>query len=209
MKRHLKNNKGFLTLDYLFAFVLVMGFGGIMFALSMTLTVVEVTQYITFSAARAYYAGDVHIISQRSAGMAKYDSLVKNPAFASLYSGSWFEVPKVAQVTNIGRALMQKQQWDSDIQNVTVQNMFLGFGVDFNAKMLDFNIPFYGPTASEDGGFKTFIASYMGREVDSETVRLWSEKRWLAIQDFTNSASQTDAVAGGPGGYVRIDDNGF
>ncbi len=51
------SQSGMITVDFLFAFVLVMGFAAILFSLSMTLTVAEVTQYATYTAARAYTAG--------------------------------------------------------------------------------------------------------------------------------------------------------
>ena len=45
---------GILTVDYLFAIILAMGFVALLFAMSLTLTVVEVVQYMTFSSARSY-----------------------------------------------------------------------------------------------------------------------------------------------------------
>lgn len=39
----LNSERGILTIDFIFAFIMVMGFASLMFALSMTLTLVEVT----------------------------------------------------------------------------------------------------------------------------------------------------------------------
>ena len=51
-KNILKNSDGILTFDYMFAIVLAGGFMVILFSLSMTLSMVDVVQYMTFSSAR-------------------------------------------------------------------------------------------------------------------------------------------------------------
>lgn len=47
----IQQNKGGITVDFIFGFTLIMGFAAILFALSLTLTVASISQYITFVSA--------------------------------------------------------------------------------------------------------------------------------------------------------------
>ena len=50
----IRNQRGFITIDFLFSLVLVLGFSALLFIMTFTLLVAEVTQYITYAAARNY-----------------------------------------------------------------------------------------------------------------------------------------------------------
>lgn len=194
----LKSERGIITVDYLFAFSLVMGMAAILFALTFTLTVAEITQYITFSSARAYYGSHISMDVQKNLGKAKYAELINNPVFKPLYSNGWFEVDPEIEPDDYGSL------YNSD----GVKDIFHGVRVTFIAKMLDFQIPFYGSTSTtemQDSGFSTNIGSYLGREPTvNECIQYFAVDRWKKIRAL-DSSYQTNTT---DNGYQVITDNG-
>lgn len=208
----MKNQRGMITVDFLFALVLVMGFSAILFAISLSLTVAEITQYVTFAAARNYMAGNITRVgegptSQEGAAKLKYLQLINSPVLAPLYSNGWFGIDAQPEIGDISRVIPQYQeQGNSSAQ-------FWGVMTRFTAKMLEFEIPFYGstnPTGDGTGSaFWTYLGSYLGREVTTQECILFMNNRWIAIRDLpaTGGAQPYSTHAKG-GGYVSYDDNG-
>src|SRR5262245_14630249 len=87
------NQRGFATVDYLFAFVLVSGFSIIVLTFSATLSMVEVVQYISFASARNFFAGNVNIARQQQMAASKFQELKANPIVQPLLTSGWFELP--------------------------------------------------------------------------------------------------------------------
>lgn len=175
----LRNERGIMTVDFIFGMVLVLGFTVLLFSLSMTLTMVEVTQYITFSAARNYGFANISQAEQESAGAQKFGQLISHPTFAPMYRNGWFVLQEQPDIGHIG------SQFPEYEANLSDKNMFHGVGTQFTAKMLDFKIPFYGSTSNIDGGgesgFKSYIASYTWREVTDQECNDFEIARWPAI----------------------------
>lgn len=197
------NNKGSITINFLFAFVLVMGFSALLFALSLTLMMAEVTQYVTFASARNFFAGHINEPAQRVLASAKYNQLIGHPVLRPLYTNGWFEIQAIPTIGDI-------TQLKSDIAPARSPYMYFGTGTDFIARMLDFEIPFFGSTAPDgDGqgsGFKAFIASYLGREVTVNECLNYTAQRWEAIKGLDESYANGNYVTVNP--YVTLDDNG-
>jgi len=197
------SQKGLVTIDYLFAFVLTMGFVAILFSLSLTLTVSSVTQYATFSAARGFSSSHVTIQEQFDYGSKKFKQLVSNPVLASLYSNGWFFVsePFVGDLEQVKPELIDSQ--------FMTDNKY-GVAVNFTAAILDFNIPFFGSTDPEsaDGsgkGFQAFISSITGRESTMEECYRFISQRWNLIKAmdsrYSNGQYNND-------NYTASEDNG-
>lgn len=207
----LKSQAGMITLDFLFAFVLVMGFAGLLFALTLTLTVVEITQYVTFASARNYSASHINVIYQEQQARLKYKELTEATVFAPLYSNGWFEIDKPEAVL-VGDASAMFPEYKQ--ASPEEPNLFYGVGTKFIARMLEFNIPFFGSTTDEgDGqgsGFKTFIASYLSREVTTnECLNFFNARRWEKIRALpVSNASPYSVLTPGNEGYVVVSDNG-
>ena len=209
----MKNQRGMITVDFLFAFVLVMGFSSILFALSFSLTVAEITQYVTFASARNYMAGNIHhdgndTSSQVGLAKLKYAQLLTNPVLTPLYSNGWFGVAPEPEIGDISQQVIPEYQQPGDHPNE-----FWGVGTRFVARMLDFNIPFYGSTNPEGDGsgdsFNTFLGSYLGREITTMECLSFMNMRWQAIRALpvTTGAQPYSTHAQGAG-YVSYDDNG-
>src|ERR1700761_4302146 len=88
------NQNGQMTIDFIFGLVLMAGFAAVLFALSFTLSVSEIAQYITFATARNYYAANFAPQDQVTAAKAKYAALVGNKAIKPLFQGTWFSLSK-------------------------------------------------------------------------------------------------------------------
>ena len=202
----LKNEKGILTLDFLFAFVLVMGFSFLFFALSLTLTVVEVTQYITFAGARNAFPGNFSPAEQLAAGEAKFNELTAHEVFQPFYKNGWFEVTSPPNVGLASDSIEAYRPADGK------HNRFFGVATNFTAKILDFNVPFYGSTAPEGDGsgssFTTVIGSYLGREPTTVECTTFTGNRWSNIRRLTVTGASPYTSFTTDGGYFPYADNG-
>jgi hypothetical protein len=201
------SESGIITVDFLFAFVLVMGFAMLMFSLALTLTVVEITQYITFASARTYYGAHIAPPAQENLATMKFAELTSNKVFGPLYANGWFAVEQPPTIGDLSKVFPGYQPKDAQDPN-----LFWGVGTGFIARMLDFKIPFYGSTTSDgDGsgdGFSTFIASYLGREVTTNECINFSRERWKALRRLTVTGAVGYATNTSEDGYVTLTDNG-
>lgn len=202
----MRNTQGFITVDFLFAFVLVMGFSAILFALSMTLVAVEVAQYATFASARAFHGAHVNNIEQHRLASQKYNEVLSQPAIRPLFSNGWF----VLSDPQIGDEVFA-QTFPNYRQDPRDPFLFIGVGAEFQARILNFQIPFYGSTTAVDqgdAGFTTVVSSFLGREPSATECRNFSVNRWKAIRQLkvTNAAPYTLNTS--ENGYITIMDDG-
>jgi hypothetical protein len=197
----MKTQRGFITADFLFSLVLIFGLASVLFAISLTLTVASITQYITYAAARNYVAGHLTQGDQERTAVAKYHALLTNKVFAPLYKGGWFVISATPDKGDISAIV---QGYKSNGQD---PNLFWGVGTEFTAKILDFNIPFFGSTAPDSDGtgnaFKTYMGSYLGREVTSQECQSFTDQRWGSIQNLSSAYSSATNPK-----YVSVEDNG-
>lgn len=202
----MKNQRGMIAVDFLFALVLVMGFSSILFALSLTLTVAEVTQYITFAAARNFMAGHITPELQGARALSKYRQLLGNNNLTGLYTSGWFEVAGEPEIGDMTQRVPGYQQPAGS------QNKFWGVGTRFIARMLEFQVPFYGSTAaSGDGsgsGFGTFLGSYLGREISTTECLQFTAERWARIRALPSTNGGASYSLAPQNGYKVYDDNG-
>lgn len=190
-------------MDYIFALVLILGFSGVLFSFAFTLCLSEITQYITFSAARTYMASHISQVNQETEAIKKYNELVQNKTVRALYKSGWFKIGKAPVVGHISN-----QRFPDAVEAPDV-DLFWGVGTDFTAEILDFRIPFYGSTTSSSdsgaSGFKTFMASYLGRESTVEECLNFNAQRWRKIKNLSVKYKRVNTS---PNSYALIADNG-
>ena len=176
----IKSNKGFIATDFLFSFVLVLGLTFLLFALTFTLSMVEVTQYITFSGARSYMAAHTDPDAQLEQGQLKYSSLVENAVFSPLYTNGWFEIAPAGAVVGVHS--------DDYGQEADDYYNFYGISTFFKAPVLNISIPMYGSTVTEDkkDGFQTTIGSFLSREPSQIECEGFTRQRWEKIKAAGN-----------------------
>ena len=196
----MRNQSGFITIDFLFAFVLILGFSALLFALSFTLTVVEIAQYSTYAAARNYMAGHKNEILQRQQATAKYNELInKNKVFIPLFKNGWFKV--------------QPEPWIGNIVNfipdyANENNAFWGVATNFEAPILKMQIPLFGSTDPDDKGFKAVIGSYLGREPTSAECTAFVKNRLTSIRNLPVTTGVSYQTNTSPIGYTAFLDDG-
>lgn len=200
----IRNERGILTVDFMFSIVLILGLASLMFVLTFTLTMAEVTQYITFAAARNYTTAHITKAQQEERAVAKYKELVDNPVFKPMYKNGWFKVDEEPTVGDHAKLIEGYQTAAS------VANQFWGVGTNFYAPVLAFKIPFFGttvPDGDEDGmGFKTYLGSYLGREPTTEECLAFTAARWNAIRNMQTSGGAAYSTAGANGYFPQTDD---
>lgn len=201
----IRNQRGLITVDFLFSLVLIVGMTGLLFVLSFSLSIASVTQYITFAAARNFAVAHVDQEAQLIRAQAKYEELLDNPVLKPLYTNGWFSVD--AQVT-VGNQMEAVPAFaaGSDV------NLFWGAGTNFTARILDFNIPFFGSTNPEgDGtgsGFKSYLSSSLGREPTSAECIQFTAQRWTAIRKLQVSGGTSYSTGTSADGYFPMTDDG-
>ena len=157
-----KDQRGFITFDFIFALLLALGFTTVLFALSVTLSAVEVAQYIVFATSRAYVSAHETDTLQEELANKKYAELLAYPIFKSAFNGGWFSIGpvKVGDFTNQYKALSP----DED-------TTFIGAQLKMDAKILRMQIPFLGKTADKQTTGKATLNSYLLREVSNTECR--------------------------------------
>lgn len=182
-------------MDFLFAFVLIMGSAAVLFALSLSLSVTEVLQYATFAASRSYLAAHKTPQDQERIGMQKFKQILGAPGLKQILKASWFEAkPKFGEF-----AQLYKSEGTPS---------FYGVRTEVRLLFLDFEVPFLGSTASEDAqGFKTATTSFIGREPTSSECTDFSTLRYQYIQKLDGRFSQ-GIVSQTSQAYVPVIDDG-
>lgn len=203
-------NKGFVTIDFMFAIVIGFSMVILVFAMTLTLSVVEVAQYVVYSAARAQSAGNISPEAQMKAARDKYKSLIGHEFLEGLFNGPFFEIsdsnklevkPGVLEGRSLsGSSFYSEKEYSSKDPNRPV---FQGVRANFTAKILQLKIPFLGTISNDEEGFKSRILSIMLREPSMEEcfdfMKLRMEKIWRLNKgrsyEFKSNARKDVAVA--------------
>lgn len=179
---------GSITVDFLFAFFLVAGFSLVVITYSATLATVEVVQYMTFAAARNYFAGNISEAAQQKSAQRKFISLANDPIIKPLLNGGWFAVPKDSFIATYD--VSQNPALRDYEPNPNI-NLFQGVVVDFEARILDFQVPFFGGTKknnpnSKTSGFTTKVTAFLGREPSHFECVDFEKQRFEKILKLTS-----------------------
>jgi hypothetical protein len=171
----LKNQKGFLTLDFIFATIMMFAFSAVLFAFSITFTSVEIAQYATFASARAHFAAHKNEIEQKRLGKEKFEKLIrdKQSPLGHLFRNGWFTLSDV-QISDFSGDFAQEAGQDSDT--------FVGARTTLIAKILQLRFPMLGSTTEED--LSTDVSSYLMREPTEEECSDFTAQRFDQIQNL-------------------------
>jgi hypothetical protein len=199
------NQRGITTTDFLFSMLFSVAMILLTLGLTFTLSVMEITQYLTYSAARAMAAAQENPEKQVAKAKSKFDSLKNNPAFKNLYAGNWFTLSEPEIRWGSTRRLGQKNFQDDypGKGSDTNREIFQGVRVTLTAKVLEMNIPFVGSLAPDEGGFSARLVSMLIREPTFEECRDWMKERFNELQ-----RKQKLKPAGGTPPAVAWEDNG-
>lgn len=194
----INNQSGLITLDFVFALVLVFAFTAILFTVSLTLSTIEIAQYITYASARNYFAGHQTKQRQEELGKQKFEQLSAAAALKPLFNNGWFELKGF----KIGEGDMYQE-----IQQEPDRFTFYGATVFLRAPVLNFRVPFFGRTAEdEDSVFQAQIASWMAREPSTQECNEFNVNRMKLIKEMAGNAYNVPQIS--ENAYAVMTDNG-
>lgn len=187
--KHLGNQGGFLTSDFLFALTLSLSMSAIVFGICYSLVAFQATQYVVFAASRAQSAGDVSPETQAQLARAKYNSLISSGSLNILYNGGWFEVSSAADVDiRSGNG----SNFNNDYPDSVARAINQGVRTTLFARLLELRLPFVGRIESEDGdGFSVRVVSMLIREPSMEECVQFSKDRVQAIWNLRGTQWST------------------
>ena len=179
-------NKGSLTVQFLLGFVLILSFVALFLMMTLTLSVSEIVQYITYSSSRQLFLGHSDKSAQIEKAKKKYDKLTKED-FQFKFDDNF--LIKITPVDDWGpntfRGLNNSQAGFAVQPNEP--NLFYGVWTDFNPKLLSVDT-LWGSTDIPDPELKTTIGSYLGREPTKDECEKFNQERWNKIQGWINNA---------------------
>lgn len=181
----LRNEKGILTIDFLFAFIMVFGFTAILYSFAFTLSVAEVVQYISYATARNYNLAHLDETQQRERGQQKFQELSQNPSIAALISAGWFQ---------IGDAQIGDFNDDYPGDNGLDSANFIGVRIPFSAPVLYKRIPFLGTTGNDPDGFTANINSYLAREPTFQECEAFANQRGDALSGLGYTVNNPNII---------------
>ncbi len=181
------NQRGMIFIDVVYAFTLAFFLLFLFIIFAFCLSVIEVTQYITYAGARHYLASHHTPEDQNKLAFDKVtrllESSVLNPFFKS---NGWFQIERGSVRTGL-----RERFEGSDVGGRSQKkDIFIGLWLTFRAPILSFNIPFLGLTNLEHDGFTTEIRSFLGREITQKECQDFHRSRYEEIVrrfSFSNS----------------------
>lgn len=206
-KRVLNSNQGFIAGEFIFALTLSAGFCLLLFALTYTLGMIEVSQYIAFSMSRAHMASHLDEDQQRQQAFKKMKQLVDGKALKPLFSEDgvgWFTLsnPEIRGGTGSGDTATFDKDYGAD-----PKKSHTGVRLTFSSKILNFRIPFIGKTAiDEEHGFSTKITAFLFREPNVKECLQQMSNRYNLILELDGRLKELAGKL--PDKYIPLEDNG-
>jgi hypothetical protein len=161
-KMTIGNQAGFITIDFMFALVMSIGFAGVFFAITVTLSLVEIAQYVTYSTSRAYAGAHESPGMQSELAMERYKELMALPAVKTFLGNQWIILSE-PELGDFSSEYSEEPGKDNDI--------FVGAQIRMDARLLHLRVPFLGSTAEDSGVGKATLNSYLMREVSTQECR--------------------------------------
>ena len=191
-QRSRRNQGGFLTVDFLFAITMAAGLCMLMFAFATTLSMLEISQYIAFSTARAGIAGHLDEDHQIAAAQAKFASFAdpgQFPSLAPLLKNGWFQVDaKSLDIRLGGTGGTNGTDFNSDYGYETNALPQQGVRFRFHAPIMEIHLPFLGSIEDADS-FGANITGLLFREPTQSECQgsMVTNVRWTAIKALDSS----------------------
>lgn len=223
-KISIKNQTGFLTIDFIFAIVVSVAFSVILFVMCFTLSAAEIAQYIAFAVGRSYSAGHVNRDTQECLGSQKFAAITgdkipvsggcsnsagKLPPFGKIFKQGWFILKPD---TSRGTALKSGYNRDQfDEYNKTGEEKRLinsGVRLVFITNLFNLKLGFLGSTNSSGETFSAKVTGLMLRNPTQDECQLYMKKRHAAILNLDSRYKANDKAPGSNPKYVPMEDNG-
>lgn len=208
----LRNQRGFLIADYLFSFIAGIGLFMIIFALTMTLTVTEIAQYIAFSTARALASSHVDRLKQEAMGKNKFNELKKNQVLNFIFSSGWFDLKLESMRTGGGDNQTVNATFSDDYNDKkdgVLRVPAIGVRLQFETFILSQKNPILGKSSDDETPFQAKITGMLIREPSQEECKkqLLYQTRYRTLLRLDETRySHLGAVP--ESSYIPLEDNG-
>lgn len=203
-----KNNRGFATADFLFSFMLAAMLTTLLFAMCFTFTVIEIAQYISFSATRAGVAAHKSPSHQRQRIDSKLNRLLADPVLSPLFRNGWFEL--TLKDVRIGQNPSDYYDSDYGSPKISSTEFYLpsaGARLSLVAKILNLNLGPLGRIQSESGNdFSLTIGSMIFREPSQSECTELMQSRYQSL--ISLDATYGSMIGQRIQDYVPMEDNG-
>ncbi len=174
--------RGFITIDFIFSFLIIFGFFQLYFLICMTLTIAHTTQYVTYSASRAYFLGATSQLEQKQNSLKNFKKL--QGLFGKFYGPKWF----VINEDRTGAIDDGEISYTNKKPQSEARQAYTGFRTSFRVKGLEFRLPFLGSTSESldnpEAGFQANMYAFMFREPSSEECYEFMKLRFQAIKNL-------------------------
>lgn len=204
-KKKKNSQAGFIAAEFLFSFILVISCGIIVFALTFSLMTVEVAQYITWSAARAYSAGNKSKSDSENAAQYKFNNLRKAFPLLSGETGEWFSInQKNVKPPGADAGYGMKNLDIGNRMGDETRHPWSGFSSNLELKLFkSLKIPFLGPVTNESSLFDFTLRAFILRNPSQGECMRFFNDRMDAIRNLPDFKSLPTG-----GTYVPHEDNG-
>ena len=209
--KQISNDSGMVTTDFLFSFILASMFTAFLFAMCFSFTVIEVVQYISYSASRAALPSNKNFEAQRRRAETKVNSLINNNILNTLLKNGWFNVTiKDMRLGQDASDYYSSEYKMEPIQGSSPVPFYIpaaGVRLNLEAKILEMNLGPIGKIESETGnGFSLTIGSMLFREPNQKECLDMIKARY---QKILNLDPKYQSIASpGVGSALPMEDNG-
>ncbi len=177
-KRFIFSSKGSLTVQFLLGFVLILSFMVIFGAMTLTLAVASITQYITYASSRSLFLSFGDEALQKQKAEEKFN-LLKSQLVRSdgLIDISQKEVGLNRTFSPGGGK----------------PNLFYGVWTEFLPKILKVETLWGNTTDDNVRIFETVVGSYLGREPSIKECDDFNKSRWRLIKGIHGDTGHAQA----------------
>lgn len=217
-KKDVKKNSrthqaGFMTAEFLFAFTMVLCVGVLIFAITFSLTTIEVAQYIVWSSARSYSSANATQTDSVKAGQSKYSNLI---AMFPLLTGKgnsspWFKLSDTVTPGDLAGKLTDAKADNNTSSNSEVRHPWTGVQTEIDLILFkNVKLPFLGPITNDKSAFVFPVRALLLRHPSVEECRKFFEQKFTAgIQKLKDVSEEIElSNLGDASAYVPIEDNG-
>ncbi len=207
------DQSGFIFADFIFSITLVISSCIILFVLCFSLATVEISQYITWTAARSYSAANLTADRATAAGRQKFGRMASQfPLLTGVNSDtSWFELT-LQDVGNNTSLIANLQQINPSnaLASGEARHPWTGAAAELDVSLFRrLNIPFIGKLSTDDSVFKYNLKAFILRNPSQDEClqffKLRYEEGISKIEgSWTNKSFLTNKVSD----FIPIEDNG-
>ena len=208
LREKIKDQRGILAVDYIFALVIGMGLFLLLFSFTFTLSMTFIAQYIAFSSSRSFAAAHKSVENQEALARNKFNELKNNNVFAPLFQNGWFTLDLESLRSGGAGGDDFSEDYDDELEGF-IRQPAVGLRLNMTSSILNFRSPLLGNARSEEEtGLRTRVTGLMNREPTAAECmnQMTRPVRYSRILILDPRYS----VLGGPAQqkYVGFEDNG-